>query len=310
MRNSHLILNYLFLGCLTVLFFNDHFFKFQYTSWFTGKLSDIVGIILFPMLLTYLFPKLKQNSVFVAGLFFAFWKSPFSENFISIYNQVSPISIHRVVDYTDLLVFLLLPVPYFLIKNDTVLKQFSFKKINAFAVLLPTLFVLMSTSQSRTYIYSPETGTLTFMDVQFEIKKTKTDLLKEIQNQNLVLEKDTAYILESSRYEISRMGKFDQNAIKNGGDIFKIDNADLKETLVKEIENSSDYKIREIKIGDRTVRNLRFSIKPAFMAMNPKKTSQIVVHGVQIDKNLDENKVGDRLREIYKSVITSKFKNF
>lgn len=310
MRNSHLVLNYFFLGCLTVLFFNDHFFKFQYTSWFTGKLSDIVGIVLFPMLLTYLFPKLKQNSVFVAGLFFAFWKSPFSENLITVYNQISPISIHRVVDYTDLMVFLLLPVPYFLIKNDAVLKQFSLKKINAYAVLLPTLFVLMSTSQPRTYIYSPETGTLKFMDVQFEIKKTKPDLLKEIQDQNIVLEKDTAYILESSRYEISRMGKFDQNAIKNGGDIFKIDNADLKEVLVKEIENSSDYKIREIKIGDRTVRNLRFSVKPAFMAMNPKKNSQIVVHGVQIDKNLDENKVGDRLREIYKSVIISKFKNF
>jgi branched-subunit amino acid permease len=89
MRNKNLILNPAFLICLVVLFLNDHFFKFYYTSWFTGKLSDIAGIILLPMLLTYLFPKLKQNSVFVAGLLFTFWKSPFSEGFIKVYNSLA-----------------------------------------------------------------------------------------------------------------------------------------------------------------------------------------------------------------------------
>jgi hypothetical protein len=310
MRNKNLILNYVFLCCLIILFLNDHIFKFQYTSWFTGKLSDIVGIILFPMLLAYLLPKLKENSIFAAGLFFTFWKSPFSESFIKIYNVISPIPIHRIVDYSDLLVLSLLPIPYFLIKNINILEQFSLKKTNAFAVLLPTILVLMSTSQMRTYTYSPETGVLTFRDIQFEIRKTKEDLLKEIQSQNIVLVKDTAFILESARYEVSRMGKLDQTALEKGGDIFKIDNADLKDVLLKEIERSSDYKIQEIKIGDRTIKNLRFSIKPALMKMSPKKFSQIVVHGAEIDKNLDNDKVGERLKEIYQSIITSKFKHF
>lgn len=311
MGNKNLLFNYIFLGCLIVLFLNDHFFKFQFTSWFTGKLSDIVGIVLLPMLLTYLFPKLKQNSVFVAGLFFIFWKSPLSENFINIYNLMSPISIHRVVDYSDVVVLLLLPVPYFLIKNMSLLEQISVKKINSFAILLPTLLVLMSTSQPKSYTYSPETGVLTFNnDTRFEVKKTKIDLINEIRNQNLVIVKDTVYILESSRFIVSRMGKFDQEAIKNGGDIFKVDNTDLKEVLLKEIEKRSDYKIAEIRIGERTVKNLRFSIEPAFNKISPKKFSEIVVHGVQIDKNLDNDKIGERLREIYKSIITSKFKNF
>lgn len=310
MRNKNLLLNYVFLSCLIVLFLNDHIFKFQYTSWLTGKLSDIVGIILLPMLLSYLFPKLKQNSVFVAGLFFIFWKSPFSDNLINFYNVISPISTHRIVDESDLLVVFLLPIPYFLIKNIHLLEQFSFKKINAFAVLLPTLLILMSTSQMKMYTYAPETGVLTFRDIQFEIKKTKTDLLKEIQDQNLVLVKDTAFILESSRFTVSRMGKFDQNALEKGGDVFKIDNADLKNALLKEIEESSDYKIKEIKIGDRIIKNLRFSIKPALMKMSPKKFTQIVVHSAEIDKSLDNDKVGERLREIYQSMITSKFKNF
>lgn len=310
MRNKNLILNYVFLSCVIVLFLNDHLFKFQYKSWFTGKLSDVVGIILLPMLLTYLFPKLKENSVFTAGLLFIFWKSPFSESFIKIYNIISPISIHRIVDYSDLLVLLLLPIPYFLIKNSNVLHQFSLKRINAFAVLLPTVFVLMSTSQLHTYSYSPETGNLTFRETKFEIKKTEVDLLKEFQNQNIILVKDTAVILESLRYDVSRIGKFDQNALKSGDDIFKVDNADLKDIFLKKIEESSDYKIQEIKIGDRTLKNLRFSIKPALMKMSPKKFSQIVVREVQIDKNLDEDKVGERLREIYESIITSKFKHF
>lgn len=310
MRNKNLILNYVFLSCLIVLFLNDHFFKFHYTSWFTGKLSDVVGIILFPMLITYLFPKLKQNSVFITILFFIFWKSPFSENFIQLYNVISPISIHRVVDYSDLLVLLLLPIPYFLLINSVVLERFSLKKTNVFAVLLPTVFVLMSTSQSNTYTYSPKTGELTFRDAHFEIKKTKLDLLKELENQNIILVKDTAFILESSRFAVSRMGKFDQNAIEKGGDIFKINNADLKDVILKEIDESSDYKIQEIKIGDRTIRNLRFSIRPAYMKMSPKKFIEIKVNGVEIDKNLYNDKVGTRLREIYQSIITSKFKHF
>ncbi len=309
MRNRNLILNYIFLSCLVVLFLNDHFFKFQYTSWFTGKLSDIAGIILLPMLLAYLFPKLKENSVFAASLFFTVWKSPFSERCIEIYNMISPISIHRVVDFSDLLVLLLLPIPYFLIKNINALEQFSAKKINSFVVLLPTLLVLMSTSIQQIYTYSPETGTLTFSDARFEVKKTKLDLINEIKNQNLVLVKDTAYILESSRFTVSRMGKFDQDAIKNGGDIFKINNDDLKDALLKEIAERPDYKIMELKIGERTVKNLRFSIAPAFNKISPKKFSEIVVRGVEIDKNLDNDKVGSRLREIYKSIITSKFKH-
>ncbi|WP_415328274.1 hypothetical protein [Chryseobacterium sp. MMS23-Vi53] len=310
MRNKNLILNYVFLSCLIILFLNDHIFKFQYTSWFTGKLSDVVGIILLPMLLTYLFPKLKENSVFEAGLFFAFWKSPFSESFIKIYNVISPISIHRVVDESDLLVLLLLPIPYFLIKNIHVLDQFSLKKINVFAVLLPTVFVLMSTSQANVYSYSSDTGILSFRDARFEIKKTGPNLLKEFEDQNVAWVKDTVYILESMRFQIARMGKIDQKAIKNGGDIFKINNTELKEHIEREIYYSSDYKIKEIKIGDRIIKNLRFSIHPSYMKMSPKKFVQIEVREVQIDKNLDQDKVGDRLRELYQSIIASKFKHF
>lgn len=312
MRNKNLILNYVFLSCVIVLFMNDHFFKFKYTSWFTGKLSDAVGIILLPMLITYIFPKLKENSAFVSGLFFVFWKSPFSESFIKMYNTISPIDIHRVIDYSDLMVLLLLAIPYFLIKNDHIFENFIIKKIHAAIVLFPTVFVLMSTSQSNGYTYSPETGKLAFRDFNFEIKKTEGDLLKKLEEQHITIVKDTAQILQSLRYEISAMGKFNQDAIAKTkeGDIFKVDNAELRKRIMERIYYSSDYKINELKIGERNVKNIRFSIEPAYNKINAKKFVAIKLHEVQIDKDLDDDKVAVRLREIYQSVIMSRFKNF
>lgn len=310
MRNKNLILNYVFLSCLLVLFMNDHFFKFHYTSWFTGKLSDVVGIILLPMLITYIFPKLKENSVFASGLFFIFWKSPFSESFINIYNIISPIYIHRVIDYSDLMVLLLLPIPYFLIKNDHIFENFVIRKIHAAVVLFPTVFVLMSTSQANGYTYSPGSGKLAFRHFSFDIKKTEGDLLKKLKEQNLTVVKDTAEVLHSLRYQISDVGKFDQDAIVKGGEIFKVDNDELRKLITEQMYLSSDYKIKDLKIGERTVKNVRFSIRPAYNKMNDKKFISIELREVQIDKDLDDDKVADRLREIYQSAVMSRFKNF
>lgn len=310
MRNKNLILNYVFLSCVIVLFINDHFFKFQYTSWFTGKLSDAVGIILLPMLVTFAFPKLKENSVFASGLFFIFWKSPFSESFIRMYNAISPIDIHRVIDYSDLIVLLLLPIPYFLIKNDHIFENFVIRKIHAAVVLFPTVFVLMSTSQSNGYTYSPETGKLTFRDFNFEMKKTESDLLMKLEEQHIKVVKDTLQILHSLRYEISAMGKFDQGAITKGGDIFKVDNAELRKRIEERIYYSSDYKIKELKIGERTVKNISFSIGPAYNKINAKKFIAIKLHELEIDKRLDDDKVAASLREIYQSAVMSSFKSF
>ncbi|MDQ1161273.1 hypothetical protein QE422_001641 [Chryseobacterium sp. SORGH_AS 447] len=310
MRDKNLILNPVFVGCLTLLFLNDHLFKTMYHNGATGKLSDMAGIVLFPMLLAYLFPKFRENAVFVAGAFFIFWKSPFSGSLITLYNRVSPISIHRVVDYTDLWVLLLLPIPYFLIKNSFYLKKINFLKVNVFAVLIPTVFVLMSTSPPYSYFYISEKGTLVFKGASIEIKKTKTDLLREMDVHHVAWVKDTAEVIESLRFETSRMGKFDQNALKNGGAIFTIDNDELRLLILRKIYESSDYKIPELKIGDRTVKNLRLSIEPSYREINSKKFSTVVIREVEIDKNLDHDKAGKELRKIYQDIIISKFKNF
>lgn len=310
MRNKNLIVNPVFVGCLTLLFMNDHLFKTAYHNGLTGKVSDMAGIVLFPMLLAYLFPKLRENAVFVAGLFFVFWKSPFSGNLIRLYNLVSPVSIHRLVDYTDLWVLLLLPVPYFLIRNSWYLEKIRLKKISVSIVLVPAVFVLMATSPPYSYFYIPEKGTLIFRGASMEIRKTKTDLLTEMDAHHVAWVKDTAEVIESLRFEISKMGKFDQNALKNGGPVFTINNDELRLLILKKIHESSDYKIPELKVGERTVKNLRFSIEPSYREINQKKFSTVVLREVEIDKNLDHDKAGKELREMYQDIIISKFKNF
>lgn len=53
-RNKHLLLNWVFLPCLLVLALNDHFLKYGYPGWLTGKLSDFAGLLIFPLFLAYL----------------------------------------------------------------------------------------------------------------------------------------------------------------------------------------------------------------------------------------------------------------
>jgi hypothetical protein len=39
------------LVCLVVLGFNDRYWKYAYPSWLTGKLSDVCGLVVFPLML-------------------------------------------------------------------------------------------------------------------------------------------------------------------------------------------------------------------------------------------------------------------
>ena len=136
-RSKYFVLNYVFAVCLAILFINDHYLKFEYGNWFTGKLSDLVGIIMLPLLLAYLFPRLQHRAIFLAACLFLFWKSPFSQALIDLYNQYSIISISRVVDYTDLLVLAILPLPYYLITHIDRIDRLRIQRVSPFVIAIP-----------------------------------------------------------------------------------------------------------------------------------------------------------------------------
>ena len=232
MRNKSLLCNVIFILSLIILFLNDHFLKLYFHNWFTGKLSDVVGIILLPFLLTFLFPKLRQNSVYLTALFFIFWKSYYSGKLIEIYNFISPISIHRVVDYTDLFVMIFLAVPYYFIKNQEQLLKFEIRKTSPVFILIPSLLILMSTSPPRYYHYNPNRGNISFSsNFVFSVEgKNKDEVISEFSKRNISVHKDTANIINEHYYQLLN-GKMIEKNLKSETEIYKINQDSLKQEI-------------------------------------------------------------------------------
>lgn len=107
------ICNIPFLVCLITLLLNDFYFKSQYHNWITGKLSDVCGLFVFASFWTAVFPSKKQIIYFSTALLFVIWKSPYSQVFINFFSH-NFYPIYRVVDVTDLIALVILPVIYFL----------------------------------------------------------------------------------------------------------------------------------------------------------------------------------------------------
>ena len=188
-RDKHYILNYVFLGCLILLFLNDHYFKYVYTSWFTGKLSDAVGIVLLPLLVAFLFPGLRRYSIALSSLLFVFWKSPYSQGLINFYNGHSFMRTSRVVDMTDLYVLLLLPIPYYIIGQIDKLRMLHIDRIHPIVVLLPTLATLLATSPPPAHYMMRSNGNLRCYKCSITVHYNQDDIVSRFNQAGIALKK-------------------------------------------------------------------------------------------------------------------------
>lgn len=144
------IVNYVFLAGLLLLLCNDHMFKAAFGNWWTGKLSDFAGILILPMFLKCLFPINTLKSVGLTILFFIFWKSPLSQGAIDAINTWGGFQMGRVVDYTDFIAFLILPLAIYVLNH---IEQFELKihhpayhKLAASVVFCLSVLAFMATS--------------------------------------------------------------------------------------------------------------------------------------------------------------------
>lgn len=92
-----------FLIGLLVLLANDFFFKDYFHNAFTGKLSDIAGLFIFPLFISVLLRSQSKLIFFGVAVFFIYWKSPLSDGLLNGLSFLSGLNFERVVDYTDLL---------------------------------------------------------------------------------------------------------------------------------------------------------------------------------------------------------------
>ena len=298
-RNKFLLLNYVFVVSIILLFINDHFLKLHFHNWFTGKFSDFLGMIIFPLFLAYIFPKLRTFSVFVSFVLFIFWKSPFSDGFIDFYNQISPIAVARVVDYTDFIAFVFLVIPFLLMKYDALLQPLKIRKISPALVLVPSVFVIMATSPPPYYRYGSD-GLVSFQDYSFKMQKSKAEALDERKNRNILFKKDTLMIIR--RNNISS-----ESLIMNGTDLktLEVDKEILKKELERKIRFYDYYIIDSLKIGDETLKDIRFELEE----LSKSKVKIILKSVVLEERNTNNKKLQKKFRKIYRELLKKEFLN-
>ncbi len=292
MRNKFLLLNYVFVGGIILLLLNDHFLKKEFHNGFTGKFSDILGMIIFPLFLAFLFPKLKLYAVALSIVLFTFWKSPFSESLIDFYNQFAFIKVTRVVDYTDLIAFVFLIIPFILLRNEKYLNAIKIEKINVFVVLFPSVFAMMATSPPIHYKYHKE-GYVFFNDYSFKISKSKEELFNELKTNHIEVEKDSLTIINRFRIGIDnfKISGTDLNSIE-------IDKTELKKQIEEQIYYSNDYIIKDFKINDEELKEIRF-----FLYQNPKGKTEITLKSLKTEKNLTSGKLDKKIRKFYRELL-------
>lgn len=91
-----------FIAGLIILAINDHYLKSNYPNMITGKLSDFVGLFIFPIFLSVILPVRTKTNYFLAALIFIVWNSPLVEQLIQVGKSIG-LPLHRTVDPTDLL---------------------------------------------------------------------------------------------------------------------------------------------------------------------------------------------------------------
>ena len=268
-QHKYLIVNYIFVFCVITLFLNDHFLKREFSNWLTGKLSDVTGIIILPLILAYTFPKLKRQSIWISAVGFLFWKSGYSQGLINFYNQYAPIAITRVVDYSDMIVLAVLPLPYLIIEKAHQWNALRIKRLPAVIILVPTVLILMATSPPKRFYYTQSNGNLHCMKCSFTVEYSQTEILEKLSQHGIVFDSITPL-----------------------SDRIKKRYPDLEK------EDLRFYKLNQLVIDMDTLRNIDFS-----MLSQKNGNTKIYFNGMQVKENVSTTKLMIKARKHYKKII-------
>ncbi len=176
MRNSRpdILSRPLFILALGLLLLNDFYLKYENSNFLTGKLSDFAGLFLFPYFLSSLRINLTKTIFIATALLFIFWKSEFSQSIIEWF-QMNGIGFNRVVDYTDFVALLILPLSYNYFQKE-LKSQLSIHKALTLPISILSLFAIWATTLPREQVVLNLK-----VDEVYEVKMSKAELLNSIQ---------------------------------------------------------------------------------------------------------------------------------
>lgn len=179
-RKNRLILNPIFIISLLVLAINDHLLKEMFHNWITGKISDFVGLIILPLFITFLVPRIEKWSCYISAVLFIYWKSELSSSLIEALNQNGFFTFGRVIDYSDLLALLVLPVSWKIIRSQNHhISNTSVVRLKVVTITSISFLLLTATSFYQP-ILKPE-GTI-LIDKKYLLKVPKDTILHRIKD--------------------------------------------------------------------------------------------------------------------------------
>lgn len=186
------LLHPLFLSSVGILLLNDHYLKQAFPGWLTGKLSDITGLTALTIFCFALIPVNRKKIILAVSLFFTWWKSPLSEPVIEFLNHITSAGVHRVVDYSDLLVLPVLLLLYRLRAPEV--KQSMLRKISLYTSAAVSLFAFCATSLPYHSEYSNyRLGEIAF-DYSISTRSSEQEILQKLDPDQL------GYKIDSVRY--------------------------------------------------------------------------------------------------------------
>ncbi|MDO5980121.1 hypothetical protein [Flavivirga spongiicola] len=267
-ERKYYLLNYIVVFGIILLFLNDHYFKWEFSNWITGKLSDFIGLLILPFFLTFFFPKTMKWHVILTGLFFVFWKSPFSQGFIDVYNSIAFIEITRVVDYSDLVALSILPLSYYFLKQIFIIDKLRIDKINIHPVIIlfPSIIIFMATSPPYWHRFTHSEGDIKFYKNTIKVKMNQEEVLEKMRDYKIEAVVDTTF----------------------GNDFHR-------DSYVKEL---GFYQIDQIIIDTDTIRDVKFS-----MISFKEGRTKVFLNSMNISKNIKEKDVKNELRKYYRKLL-------
>ncbi|KOY86277.1 hypothetical protein AD998_09075 [bacterium 336/3] len=183
MTRRTLIFNPIFLIGLLILLLNDFYLKQTYSNELTGKLSDFVGLIVFPVFMAYLIPSSKKWICIVTGILFIIWKTPIVTPLIDTFNLILPFKIQRIIDYSDYWALLILPISHIIIQLDTEkdIKPNFALRVSKLSIAMISLFAICATSRMPVYRTDMPEGTI-YIGESYKVKKSKEETIQMIKS--------------------------------------------------------------------------------------------------------------------------------
>jgi len=211
----------LFLTGLVLLIINDHLLKASYPGIVTGKLSDIAGLFVFPLFFSAFFPEHRRSVYLITAAGFIFWKSTASQFFINSWN-VHFMAINRVVDYSDLLALLILPLSFLYSKKFRIPQ----KTFNPTPIILIASVAFIATSRAK-YIAAYQV---------YKFSYSKEELIRRL---NIIAKKDKqlpiSEHIENANHSVPQHGDtvwYYASSYKEFSDTFYTKNGDV-DTITK-----------------------------------------------------------------------------